>query len=105
MRFVDTSGECWLFLGALDKYGYGRFMSNGRRFRAHRWLYERLVGPVPPGLVLDHLCRVTRCVRPAHVEPVTDKVNTHRGVGPTAVNLRKDVCIRAGTRSLATISL
>ncbi|MDQ1426633.1 MAG: hypothetical protein QOK39_109 [Acidimicrobiaceae bacterium] len=44
----------------------------------HRWSYEQLVGPIPDGLVLDHLCRVTACVNPAHLEPVTLAENFRR---------------------------
>jgi hypothetical protein len=60
-------------------HGYGIFWANGKYVPAHRWLYERLRGPVPDGLQLDHLCRVRHCVNPDHVEPVTCKENIGRG--------------------------
>ena len=76
---VDTSGECWLWLAATDRAGYGQFKIAGRQVKAHRYAYELLVGPIPPGLVIDHLCRVTGCVRPSHLEPVTNRENVRRG--------------------------
>lgn len=45
---------------------------------AHRFVYELLVGPIPAGLTIDHLCRVTSCVRPDHLEPVTNAENVRR---------------------------
>jgi len=59
---------------------------------AHRFAYEALVGPIPEGLKLDHLCRNRACVNPDHTEPVTDRVNTLRGFGPTAMNARATHC-------------
>jgi hypothetical protein len=60
--------------------------------RAHRVAFEWLVGPVPKGLVLDHLCRNRGCVNPSHLEPVTQQVNTLRGAGPAARNANKAHC-------------
>lgn len=68
--------ECWIWRGEVSVYwGYGLF---GRK-RAHRVIYEKLVGPIPHGLVLDHLCRVKLCVNPAHLEPVISSINVARG--------------------------
>jgi hypothetical protein len=60
---------------------------------AHRLVYEELVGPIPEGMELDHLCRNTSCVNPAHLEPVPHRVNVLRGVGPTAENAVKTECV------------
>jgi hypothetical protein len=72
---VDARGVCWEWTGWRDKDGYGG-CGDGR---AHRVAWTKLVGPVPEGLVLDHLCRNPPCVNPDHLEPVTPKVNTARG--------------------------
>jgi hypothetical protein len=61
-------------------------------FRAHRVAYELLVGPIPDGMHLDHLCRTPACVNPAHLEPVTPRVNSLRGVSFSAVNATKETC-------------
>jgi hypothetical protein len=78
---VDKSGDCWLWLGWLDVNGYGHFHGEGGVKRlAHRWAYQEQVGPIPDGLVLDHLCRNRACVRPDHLEPVTSFENRSRGL-------------------------
>lgn len=74
-----TDGGCWLWEAGTDRGGYGRFEGDGHEVAAHRWSYEDAVGPIVPGLDLDHLCRVRRCVNPAHLEPVTRQVNLLRG--------------------------
>lgn len=91
MAKVDRSGECWLWTGfVMKKEGYGRFGVEGRKVAlAHRWSYEHFVGPIPEGLELDHLCRVRRCVRPDHLEPVTHRENTLRGLAPIVLGTRQ----------------
>lgn len=77
---VAVSDGCWTWTAATDRDGYGKFTdhSNGRRMHAHRFAYELLVGEVPEGLELDHLCRNRACVRPDHLEPVTHLENVRR---------------------------
>jgi HNH endonuclease len=74
---------CWLWAGCLfQASGYGCFFPGGygcpNNVLAHRWLWEKLNGPVPEGLELDHLCRVRHCVNPMHLEPVTRRMNIMR---------------------------
>lgn len=95
--YAPHLGPCWLWTGYLhspEAGGYGRLTVDGREVLAHRYAYELLVGPIPGGLPLDHLCRVTLCVNPAHLEPVTHAVNIHRGFSIQAFNARKTHCIR-----------
>lgn len=75
---------CW-FWQAVRNNGYGRFhVSYGVSVYAHRAAYESLRGPIPTGLQIDHLCRNQACVNPRHMEAVTNRDNTIRGVGRAA---------------------
>jgi hypothetical protein len=58
--------------------GYGSFMVAGRRILTHRFAYELVFGPVPPGYELDHLCRVRSCCNPLHLEAVRHAENMRR---------------------------
>lgn len=78
--YFSRADGCWLWTGRLDQDGYGHFRQDYRRTGAHRFAYEYFVGPIPRGLVVDHLCRVRHCVRPDHLEPVTTQENFIRGV-------------------------
>lgn len=97
---VDRRGEseCWLWTAAKNNKGYGMFGLGGKLVLAHRFAYELLVGPVPEGLVLDHVknrgCTSTLCVNPAHLEPVTRGENVLRGDGPVAQLARQTHCQR-----------
>lgn len=88
-----SANECWNWQHAMISGGYGqarhiRFSTN----LAHRIAYELMIGPIPNGLHLDHLCRNRRCVNPAHLEPVTARENLLRGIGWAAKNARKTHC-------------
>ena len=74
----EVVGDCWLWTGTIGERGYGKLTTGGRRWMAHRWVYEQQRGPIPVGMVLDHLCRNRRCVNPAHLEPVTQSENERR---------------------------
>lgn len=103
---------CWYWTGYVQSSGYGKYsgrvteLGDRRKVmrRAHRLVWELLVGPIGEGLTLDHQCHNTsdcpggpgclhrRCVNPTHLEPATMRVNVLRGRGPTAVNAAKTHC-------------
>lgn len=86
-------GPCWLWKGTITFFGYSHFWINHKEVRAHRFSYKLLIGAIPDGLHLDHLCRVRSCVNPYHLEPVTNRINILRGDAPAAINARKTHCI------------
>jgi hypothetical protein len=90
---VDESG-CWLWTAAATPGGYARINYQKRQKYAHRLAYELLVGPIPDGLTIDHLCRVRNCINPAHLEAVTLRENLLRGNTVAAMHARKTHCPR-----------
>ena len=100
---VEQAGECWAWT-ATKNSGYGHFWHGTGRVYAHRWAYEEMVGPIPEGLTLDHICHDPdlcqggpscphrSCVNPEHLNPVPSAVNTLRSNSITAVHARKTHC-------------
>lgn len=88
----EPNSACWIWTGACTRDGYPEVMWQGGTRRAHRLIFEMLRSPIPPGLTLDHLCRVRCCVNPHHLEPTTIGVNGNRGFGQGALNGRKTHC-------------
>lgn len=93
----DGPNGCWEWTGWISTEGYGGFQTpkrprGPRSTYAHRFSYELLVGPIPKGLHIDHLCRNRKCVNPDHLEPVTNRENVLRGIGLSAENARKEFC-------------
>lgn len=103
LKRIRIVGDCWMWTGHLVD-GYGYFMVNGKHVAIHRFSFERFNGPIPEGLILDHLCHKPElcvggelcphraCGNPDHLEPVTRIVNCLRGGSFSAVNARKTHC-------------
>lgn len=84
VRLIATTRPvtpCIPWTGKVCPKGYGLVWSGNRYVRAHRVSYEKAKGPIPAGLVIDHLCRNRSCTNPDHLEAVTDEVNIMRGDG------------------------
>ena len=94
--YVDRRNAegCWNWIGGINSEDYPQFLFEGRTQPAHRVAYKLIVGQIPKGLVIDHLCRNTHCVNPQHLEAVTSGENVLRGIGPTAMQARQTHCKR-----------
>ncbi len=90
-QFYNNS-PCWNWIANINNHGYGMFSYGGSKRAAHTIMYRLVVGEIRSGLECDHLCRNTRCVNPAHIEPVSRRENVLRGVSGCAVNARKTQC-------------
>lgn len=88
----EDGNGCWIWEGPLDNNGYGVLMRGYARFRAHQYTYRWMVGDVPEGLELDHLCSVRRCCNPDHLEAVTHAENMRRSKNMGQANAAKTHC-------------
>ena len=74
----DPRSFCWNWQARIDRHGYGYFKMRGKSWLAHRASYTLFKCDIPAEMPIDHLCRNTRCVNPAHLEVVTHKENRVR---------------------------
>lgn len=95
-KFSLTVHGCWIWTAGLSVGGYAKFSQGQRTVLGHRYAYEHTIGPIPEGLVIDHLCRNRSCVNPAHMEPVTPGENVRRGDLPAQVAARNRLARDAG---------
>lgn len=100
LRHVEKQADgCWIWKGQLSHNGYGRYVlrwegKKSIRVPAHKWAYERWVGPTPEGCEFDHyVCERPSCCNPHHVRPVTHWENILRGRSFSAVNAAKTECV------------
>ena len=108
LRYIDMTSDCWVWTGQIDTKGYGVirvgsvYDGSRRKVRAHRLVYEEVVGEIPEGMTLDHLCHNEdvgciggtrcphrRCVNPDHLEPTTSVDNLLRARTPVHVEARR----------------
>lgn len=104
---VPELGNCWLWIGSKHDTGYADIFISYKRMPVHRLAYMLLVGGIPEGKDLDHLCHTydtncnqgnrclhRSCVNPSHLEPTSKQENTLRGRSPIALNAKKTHCLR-----------
>ena len=102
-KFSISDSGCWVWLAARDRDGYGVFRFPWGNGMAHRVSYELLVGDIPDGLHVDHLCRNRACVNPAHLEPVSCRENLMRSpVTAAAKGVAQRTCRRGHEFSLVS---
>lgn len=94
LSLYEPNSGCRLYLGVLDRHGYGLMTNGGRTEMAHRAAYRAATGSLDPLLEIDHLCRNRACINHRHLELVTHEENTRRGMGPAAIVARTGVCGR-----------
>lgn len=95
MDFVEKTTSCWLWNGPKNQNGYGKvslWKPKRTTIAAHKFLFQKINGELPKGMELDHLCRIRHCVNPDHLEIVTHRENTLRGISMVAVNAKKTHC-------------
>ena len=104
-KHVIKQDGCWAWGGSVSGTGYAIVSHKMKAIGAHRVSYELHKGPIPAGLVIDHLCRNRICTNPDHLEPVTNAENLMRGGGPQAINKAKTECIHGHPLSGANLYL
>jgi len=90
---VEKTTKCWLWTGGTNgHYAHARSRVLKKDFLVHRLVYETCVGPIPIGMVIDHLCKNTLCVNPLHLRAVSQRVNLMNSDSPSAICSRRSKC-------------
>lgn len=84
-RVVETDSGCWEWQGVVLPSGYGQVHAHGRHTCAHRAIWERLHGPLPPGAHIHHECGNRRCANPEHLRVVTPQEHSRLHSRPRPV--------------------
>lgn len=98
---TEPDGDCLIWTGSLNNKGYGQIRVNGKTISTHKYAWERVNGPVPDGMMLDHhTCRRHSCVKVEHLRPLTATGNAQNVLGIPRVD-KKSSSYRnvIGTRS------
>lgn len=90
---IGCGDGCWEWVRFIDSDGYGHFWNGDKQVSAHRWVYEAEVGLIPPDMTIDHLCLNRACVRPDHLEVVTNVENVRRGISFSSENAARTHCV------------
>lgn len=93
---IDGNG-CHIWVGStVSDTGYGKVTVDGRQVLVHRERYEREIGPIPDGMILDHHCNHGHlgCCNPLHTRLATRRENTLRGDTLASANAAKTHCNR-----------
>jgi len=77
--YVEKTDTCWLWKGKIDD-GYGRFWIIDKLYLTHRLIYAVLKNKLQNNSQIDHLCKIRNCCNPEHLEEVTGRENTRRGL-------------------------
>jgi len=85
-KVIPGRNGCLEFTSCVGPSGYGNFRYKGRMRRAHRFIYQTLIGEIPEGLELNHICWNRACVNVNHLEAVTHQKNA-------AYRVRAGYCI------------
>lgn len=92
--YIVAENGCHVWTGARTPEGYGNAWDGTKVGRVHRIRYEREVGPIPPGMELDHVCGNRACCNPAHVRPASHRENTLRSNGVASAAAAKTHCAK-----------
>lgn len=88
---TEWQGDCLIWTGTITKSGYGHISFDGKHFRAHRYAWERVNGPIPDGKHIDHICHNKACVNVAHLRLATVRQNLSNRSGATKGNIRSGI--------------